>query len=37
MFDDQGKISARGKVNELILEQALEAYENNLKNLKMYL
>ena len=31
MFDDQGKISARGKVNELILEQALEAYENNLK------
>ena len=28
-FDEGGKISERGKVNELILEQALETHENN--------
>ena len=30
-FDFEGKISSRGKVNEIILEQALETYENNFK------
>ena len=30
-FDDEGKISERGIVNEIILEQALELYENNFK------
>ena len=28
-FDTEGKISSRGKVNEIILEQALETHENN--------
>ncbi len=28
-FDLDGKISSRGKINEIILEQALEAHENN--------
>ncbi len=28
-FDFEGKISNRGKINEVILEQALETYENN--------
>ena len=28
-FDSAGKISGRGKINEIILEQALENYENN--------
>ncbi len=28
-FDKGGKISNRGKINEIILEQALEIYENN--------
>ncbi len=28
-FDNEGKISNRGKVNEVILEQALETHENN--------
>ena len=28
-FDRGGKISNRGKINEIILEQALEIYENN--------
>ncbi len=31
-FDSEGKISSRGKVNEVILEQALEVHENNFKN-----
>jgi anhydro-N-acetylmuramic acid kinase len=28
-FDEGGKISDRGKINEIILEQALETHENN--------
>ncbi len=28
-FDDEGKISDSGKINEIILEQALETHENN--------
>ena len=28
-FDSEGKISDRGNINEIILEQALETYENN--------
>lgn len=28
-FDFEGKISSRGKINEVILEQALETHENN--------
>ena len=31
MFDDKGKVASRGKINEIILEQALETYESNLK------
>ncbi len=27
-YDDQGKISSRGKVNQVLLESALESYEN---------
>ena len=27
-YDEGGKISARGKINEIILEQALETHEN---------
>ena len=33
-FDDSGKIASRGKINEIILEQALEIYENNFKKFK---
>ena len=31
-FDKEGKISSRGNVNKVILEQALEVHENNFKN-----
>ncbi len=31
-FDNEGKVSSRGKVNEVILEQALEVHESNFKN-----
>ncbi len=31
-FDSEGKISNRGKINEIILEQALETHENNFQN-----
>ena len=31
-FDSDGKISSKGKINEVILEQALEVHENNFKS-----
>ncbi len=31
-FDKYGKISSRGSINKVILEQALEVHENNFKN-----
>ena len=30
-FDNNGEIASRGKINEVILEQALETHENNFK------
>ena len=33
-FDDEGKISSKGKVNEVILEQALEFHENSFQRKK---
>ena len=31
-FDKEGKISSRGSINKVILEQALEVHENNFKS-----
>ena len=30
-YDEYGEIASRGKINEVILEQALETHENNFK------
>ena len=36
-FDEEGKFSKSGEVNEIILEQALEIYENNISKKKIKL